>query len=127
MHAAHARARLDREAGGVGAAVLPEVAREAADAVAAHGRLRTVRVEDTHAVVGFVRRLHHQQPVCPHPESAIAQPTRQRREIVLRQWLRERVQQHEVVACALQFIETQRGHSSKSDSACCDGCRPAGP
>ena len=84
---------------------------EAAEAVAAHLAVGTVGVDDPHARGGGLGVLDEQDAVGADPEVPVADSRSRGRPVEL-QAIRQRaarVDQHEVIACALDF-EKWNGH-----------------
>ena len=102
-----ARARLDREFRLAAQPFRMDDAREAADAVATHLRLRAVRIEDAHAKVRLLRRQHKDQPVRADAIVPVTDPSRKRRKVI-RELLPKAVHKDEIVAAALPFCKGKR-------------------
>ncbi len=115
-HRARAQRQLDREHPRPGlhphrrcahASALEGQLGQAADAVAAHLRLRSVGVEHRHAAVGAARGQERDQAVGAHPGVAVAHRPRQRGQIA-REGAREAIEVDVVVAAAVHLGERQR-------------------
>ena len=108
----NAGARLDREAtvDGRDTGALDEVFGETAEAVAAHLAVGAVGVDDRHARGGGLGVLDEQDAVGADPEVPVADPRGSGGPVELQAIGQRtaRVDQHEVVACALDFEKWNR-------------------
>ena len=98
-----ARARLDREFLLVRDMMVIEIARKAADAVAAHLRLAAVRIENAHAEIRLVRIQDDEHAVTADAEVAVARFLCKC--AVIREFLLPAVNQQEIISTPLPFRE----------------------